>query len=119
MTPEEAAEAHIAESLLLAEGMDWSSPEVAYSGPAAYAAAVRARTEPFLRSVEEYIGLSVEAARSLARERADVLCLHPRSGHRANLTSRRVHVLVEHGVITKSALDRPSWLAAVVPERMW
>lgn len=119
MTPAEAAEAHIAETLRLAEGVAWGSPDVAYSGAEAYAASVRAQAEAFLRSVDEYVGLSVAAAQALARDRNDKLCLHPTTGHRADLCSRRVHVLVEDDTIAAAALDRPSWLVLVVPDRTW
>ena len=119
MTPKEATEAYIQETLRLASDIAWGAEGLAYPGPKEYAAAVRAQAEVFLRSVNEYLGQSLPAAQALARDRQDRLCLHPAQGHRANLDSRRVHVLLEQDVVTHAALDRPHWLVGVVPDRRW
>ena len=119
MTPNEAAEAHIAETLAAAKDVPWGDEGVAYDSIEAYAASVRGRTEVFLRSVEEYVGLPWAEAESLAAERGDHLCRHPVSGHRANLSSRRVHVLVEDDVVKAARLDRPGWLVSVVEKPDW
>jgi hypothetical protein len=119
VTPAQAAEAHIAETLASAREVPWGQDGVAYASFEAYAASVRARTEVFLRSVEEYVGVDVTDAHALAGRRGDRLCLHPARGHRANLGSRRVHVLVDEGIVTAARLDRPGWLRGVLAEPDW
>ncbi|MCW2605502.1 MAG: hypothetical protein JWO60_195 [Frankiales bacterium] len=119
MTPEEAADAHVAETLALAEAVAWGEPGVAFDGPEEYAASERAQAEVFLRRVDEYVGLSLQDAHALAQQRRDRLCPHPVRGHRADLDSRRVHVLVEQDHVVSAALDRPRWLVGVLPDRLW
>ena len=87
---------------------------LAYQSLAQYEQVLRARAEHALRSVEEYVGLSVEQASDLAAYNGDELCVHKqaRQGHRANWQSNRVHVATPSsvGVIRAAKLDPEPWV---------
>lgn len=120
MTPQEAAEASIREEVTFLRTLTERNAAAGQPVPdvARHEESLRAQAAAFFALLRDYVGLTVQAARELASERQERLCHHPTSGHRADLSSRRVHVLILDGAVTAAARDEPHWWPAA-ERRRW